>query len=76
MLRGRLNIRGTVLRSRSLEEKIAVTQAFEREVVPRFERGLLRAVVDSVFPLERAGAAQERMATNETAGKVVLDVAG
>jgi len=76
VLRGRLSIRGTVLRSRSLEEKVAATRAFEREVVPLFESGAVRAVVDSSFPLEEAGAAQERMTSNQTTGKVVLRVGG
>ena len=74
VLRGRLNIRGTVLRARSLEEKIAATRAFEREVVPLLESGVVRAVVDTVFPLEEAGMAHARMESNETAGKVVVRV--
>jgi NADPH2:quinone reductase len=74
VLRGRLTIKGTVLRARSLEEKIAATRAFEQEVVPMLERGTLKSVVDSTFPLDEAGAAHERMASNATVGKVVLRV--
>ena len=47
----RITIRGTVLRARPLEEKIAVTQAFARELCPLFERGVLRPVIDSEFDL-------------------------
>ena len=75
VLRGRLTIRGTVLRSRSLSEKVAATRAFARDVVPLLESGTVQAVVDSVFPLEEAGGAQARMESNETVGKVVLRVA-
>ena len=74
VLRGRLTIRGTVLRSRSLEEKTVATRAFERDVIPLVERGAVQAVVDATFPLAEAAAGQERMASNETAGKVVLRV--
>ncbi len=74
VLRGRLTITGTVLRARSLEEKIAATRAFERDVVPMLARGEVTAIVDSVFPLADARAAQERMASDATEGKVVLCV--
>lgn len=71
----RLTLRGTVLRARPLEEKIAATQAFAREVVPLLARGTLRSVIDSVFPLERARDAHERVESNGTIGRVVLRVA-
>jgi putative PIG3 family NAD(P)H quinone oxidoreductase len=75
VLNQRLSITGTVLRSRPLEEKIAVAQSFARHVVPLITRGALLPVVDRVFPLAEAGAAHEHMASNESFGKVVLEVA-
>src|SRR5205085_3660637 len=45
----RLQIQGTVLRARSLEEKIEVTQAFAAEVVPLLASGILRPTIDSKF---------------------------
>jgi len=72
LLRKRLTIRGTVLRARPLEEKIDAMQRFARHVVPWFERGALRAVVDKTFPLDRASEAHAYMASNEGFGKVVL----
>jgi NADPH:quinone reductase len=65
---------GTVLRSRPLEEKIAVSRRFEREVVPLFERGQLRPVVDSRFALDDIAAAHERMESNANVGKILVDV--
>ncbi len=70
----RAEIRGTMLRSRPLEEKILAARAFERHVVPLFAKGALRAVVDRVLPLAEAGEAHRVMQSNETFGKVVLDV--
>ena len=68
----RLQIRGTVLRARPLEEKIAVTRAFAAEVVPLFARGVFHANVDSVFPLADIVKAHQRLESNETFGKVVV----
>jgi NADPH:quinone reductase-like Zn-dependent oxidoreductase len=67
-------VRGTVLRARPLEEKIAVTQAFARHLVPLFERGVLRPVVDRVLPLSAAAEAHAYLASNAGFGKVVLEV--
>jgi putative PIG3 family NAD(P)H quinone oxidoreductase len=75
LLRQRLTITGTVLRARPIEERIAATQAFAKQVVPLLERGLVRPVVDCVFPLERIQDAHRRLETNETFGKVVLTIA-
>ncbi|HJR62989.1 MAG TPA: NAD(P)H-quinone oxidoreductase [Gemmatimonadaceae bacterium] len=74
VLRQRLTIRGTVLRSRPLEERIQVTRAFAAEVVPFLERGIVAPVIDSTFPLTEIRAAHERLESNATFGKVVLDV--
>lgn len=70
----RLRIVGSTLRSRPLVEKIALTAAFRREVLPGFADGTLKPLVDSVFPLERAADAHRRMAANENVGKIVLTV--
>jgi NADPH:quinone reductase len=72
MLRKRLTIVGTTLRARPLEEKIAATQRFAAQVVPWLERGLVRPIVDSVFPFEDVRAALLRLESNQVFGKVVL----
>lgn len=70
----RLRVIGTVLRARSVEEKAAAVRRFAAEVVPLFERGLVRPVVDRTFDLHAADAAYARLESNETFGKVVLRV--
>ncbi len=72
VLRKRLTIVGTVMRSRPLEERIAVTGAFAREVVPLLSNGTLRAVVDRVVPMSEIRAAHEQMAANVNFGKIVV----
>jgi NADPH:quinone reductase-like Zn-dependent oxidoreductase len=46
-----------------------------RELVAMIAAGTLRIHVDEVFPLEQAGAAQERNREGHTRGKIVLAVA-
>jgi putative PIG3 family NAD(P)H quinone oxidoreductase len=74
ILRKRLHIIGTVMRARSLEEKIATTNAFGEEVVPLLAEGSIQPVIDSVSPLEKIQDAHRRLESNETFGKVVLTV--
>jgi NADPH:quinone reductase len=68
----RLHIIGTVLRARSLQEKITITSAFAGEVVPLLEKGTIQPVIDSIFSLENIQDAHRRLESNETFGKVVL----
>jgi putative PIG3 family NAD(P)H quinone oxidoreductase len=70
----RLHIIGTVLRARSLDEKIAITTRFEREVVPLLADESIKPVIDSVFTLEKIQDAHRRLESNETFGKVVLTI--
>ena len=70
----RLQIRGTVLRARSLEEKISVTRAFASEVVPLLASGILRPTIDSKFPLAEIADAHRRLESNQSTGKVVIEI--
>jgi putative PIG3 family NAD(P)H quinone oxidoreductase len=72
LMRARGAILGTLLRPRPLEEQIAATQAFARDVLPLVAAGRVRPVVDAVLPAEAARAAHERMERNESFGKLVL----
>jgi len=72
LMRARGAIVGTVLRPRPLEEKIAATQAFGRDVLPLVAAGKVKPVVDAVLPAARAREAHERMERNDSFGKIVL----
>lgn len=74
MLPKRATLVGTVLRGRPIEEKLALTQRFEREVLPWFADGRCRPVIDRRYPLAEVGDAHRRLATNATVGKLALDV--
>ncbi|MCA9538837.1 MAG: NAD(P)H-quinone oxidoreductase [Myxococcales bacterium] len=72
LLTKRLTIRGTVLRSRPLEEKIAVARAFARHVLPGLADGTLRPVVHAVLPMAEAAEAHRAMQAEAPFGKLVL----
>lgn len=72
LLQKRATIIGTVLRARSLAEKIEAARAFERDVVPLLESGAVTPIVDEVLPLEDAPQAHRLMGENRNFGKIVL----
>jgi NADPH:quinone reductase len=72
LLGRRATITGTVLRARSLDEKIAAARAFERDVLPLLESGAVAPVIDRVLPLADAARAHAIVADNRNYGKVVL----
>jgi putative PIG3 family NAD(P)H quinone oxidoreductase len=65
---------GTVLRSRPLEEKAAISRRFADEVLPLFTTGALRPVIDRRFPLAEVAAAHRHMEADANVGKILLDV--
>lgn len=72
LMRKRVTLLGTVLRSRPLEEKVALARAFEHDVLPGFEDGTLRPIVDRIFPVEDAAEAHRYMEANRNFGKILL----
>jgi NADPH:quinone reductase-like Zn-dependent oxidoreductase len=72
LLRRRLRIEGTVLRSRPFEEKIRAMQAFRAEVLPLLAARRVRPVLEAIYPLAEARTAYERMERNENFGKFVI----
>jgi NADPH:quinone reductase len=72
IMRKRLRLTGTVLRSRPLEEKASVTRRFTEEVVPLLKRGAVRPIIDRVFPFEQAAQAHTYLESNASFGKVLL----
>ncbi|WCO68643.1 NAD(P)H-quinone oxidoreductase [Iamia majanohamensis] len=75
LLPKRAHLVGTVLRARPLEEKIAVTRRFGRQVLPLFASGALRPVIDCRYELAHIADAHRHMEANANVGKVLVDVA-
>ncbi len=68
----RLTLAGSVLRSRTVEEKIVILKALRERVWPLFEAKRVRPIVDSTYPLREAAAAHRRMESGLHIGKIVL----
>jgi NADPH:quinone reductase-like Zn-dependent oxidoreductase len=78
ILRKRLEVIGTIMRARPLEERIPLVQAFVEQVLAGFEGAgggppALRPVVDAVYPMERIADAHRAMEGNATFGKLILE---
>lgn len=69
-----LRILGSRLRSRSLDERIRVTQQFRERFLPLLVEGKLTPVIDRTMPVTEAEAAHDIVARNENLGKVILTV--
>ena len=70
----RLRLIGSVLRSRSLQEKNAIVAAFKERFWPLLIAGRIEPVIEEVLPVERAADAQQILAENRNIGKVLLQV--
>ena len=70
--RGR--IWGTTLRARPIEERSRIIAEVREQVWPLIERGDVRPIVDSRFPLFSAADAHRRMESSQHIGKILLTV--
>ncbi len=68
----RVTIKGTVLRSRSDDEKAAAVKAMADDLLPRFPDGELRPIVDRIFPIEEVADAHQYVESDMNIGKVLL----
>lgn len=74
MMMRRLVITGSTLRPQSDLAKARIAAELERHVWPMIERGALRVVIDSEYPLDQAAEAHRRMEGSGHIGKIVLRV--
>lgn len=74
ILRRRLTVVGSVLRSRSREEKARLVGDFGAFALPFLEDGGLRAVVDRVVSFERIADAYAALEAGGVTGKVVVSL--
>jgi len=72
LLRKRIHLIGTVMRSRVLEEKMSLAREFSKSVLPLLASGRIHPVIDEVYPFPRISDAHRRLETNDTFGKLVL----
>ncbi len=70
----RASLKGVTLRTRTLEEKMAVTRRFAAHVLPLLATGKVKPVIEKVYPLEQIGQAHAEMGENRNFGKLVVTI--
>lgn len=72
VLRKRLEVIGSVMRSRSAAERATLAAAFGEAMLPLFDHEVLKPVLEETLPPERLAQAHEAMERNTTFGKLVV----
>ncbi|WP_322988507.1 NAD(P)H-quinone oxidoreductase [Hoeflea sp.] len=70
----RLRHTGSTLRARDIAFKALIADELHRQVWPLLSDRKVLPVMDSIFPLDQAAAAHQRMEDGDHIGKIVLDV--
>ncbi len=68
----RLTVTGSTLRAQSLASKSAIASALAEKIWPLLDQGRIKPIIDSTFPLEKAGDAHRRMESSKHIGKIIL----
>lgn len=74
VLRKRLQIKGSIMRTRSLDDKRAITKRFIKHWLPVLKAGEIKPVIDSVYEIKNVREAHARMEANQNFGKIILKV--
>jgi NADPH2:quinone reductase len=75
MLMGkRISMRGVTLRTRTLEEKLAVTRRFATHVLPLLANGKVRPIIEQVYAMNEVGQAHKDMGENKNFGKLIVRI--
>jgi NADPH:quinone reductase-like Zn-dependent oxidoreductase len=77
ILRKRLEVIGTVMRTRTLEERRPLVRQFAERMLPLFDQRVehaapLRPVLERSYPMTALAEAHRALEGNETFGKVVV----
>jgi len=73
VMRKRLNITGSMLRSRDVDFKAAIAKQLMEYIWPWLADGRIKPIVHQVFPASAAAQAHELMESSEHIGKIVLE---
>jgi NADPH2:quinone reductase len=77
ILRKRLEVIGTMMRTRGTEERIPLVREFAERIMPLFDQRIdhaapLRPVLERTYPMAELAEAHRAMESNETFGKIVM----
>lgn len=73
VMRKRLTITGSMLRSRDVDFKTAIAEKLEENIWPLLLSGKIKPVIYKVFPASEAAEAHRLMESSEHIGKIVLE---
>ncbi len=76
VMRKRLTITGSMLRSREVAFKSAVARSLEKNIWPLMATGQIKAIVHEIFPADKAADAHRLMESSVHTGKIVLSFEG
>lgn len=74
ILRKRLRIEGSTLRSRDLDYVKNLRDTVVQDALPRFLNGEFKVYVERVFPFENIIEAHKLLESNQTKGKIVCTI--
>jgi putative PIG3 family NAD(P)H quinone oxidoreductase len=74
LLLKRMQVIGSTLRTRSVDEKAEIVAVFQQRFGAALRAGRIRPIIDRVLPLAQAGDGHRLMQASEHFGKIVLSV--
>lgn len=74
VLRNRLKVVGSTLRSRPRTEHVAIVRAFRERFYAKLLDGTFEIPIDRTFPIREAAAAHAFMGANQNTGKIILTI--
>jgi NADPH2:quinone reductase len=73
VMRKRLNITGSALRSRDTAFKSAIAKNLQEHIWPLLTSGKIKPVIYKIFPADEASKAHQLMESSEHMGKIILN---
>ena len=70
----RLRLIGSTLRSRSDQEKTSIIDTFKERFWPELLEEKIKPIIDTIYPIQEIDEAHERLRTNSTIGKIVVEI--
>ncbi|RNA18086.1 Quinone oxidoreductase PIG3 [Brachionus plicatilis] len=74
ILRKRIHLKATTLKTRSIDYKYGLIKDFESKVLDKFNEYGLEVLIDKEFELEQIGEAHKHMESNANIGKIIIKV--
>ena len=72
LLMKRVTLTGSTLRAQTFAQKTVMVREIMQHVYPHLESGVIKPIIDSIYPLEQAEEAHARMLSGQHMGKIIL----